>query len=301
MFTLRQLRYFEALAETNHFGRAARRVNVSQPALSAQIAQMEASLGVALFERRVGGASLTVEGTAVRERVERILLEVRELESFARIGSDGAMTGRLRIGLIASAAPYLLPLFLPLVTQRHPDLMIGVRESLTGTLVDELVRGEIDCAVLALPVAAPGLSMIELADDPFFLAVPEGEVSRIVAPVSTAALRNERLILLEEGHCLRDQALAVCDIAEASDLTSLGATSLATLLRMVAGGLGVTLAPAIAIEAERRAGIAFLPFRNPPPSRRLALVHRSSTGRKGDFATLGELLRDVIALVKDPT
>ncbi len=291
MITLRQLRYFDALADALHFGRAARRLNISQPALSAQIAQLEAHFGAALLERRASGVSLTPEGDRVRERVRRILAEVRDLEALAQGGGE-LLAGQLRIGIIASLAPYLLPGLLAELSLRYPRLAVGVRENVTAALADELARGELDCVVQALPVERRGVEAIALCEDPFLLAVPEAQAARIPAPVAPEALENERLILLEEGHCLRDQALDVCRIAESRDLASLGATSLNTLMRMVAGGLGVTLVPRSALEAEGRGGgIAFLPFAEPVPSRALALAFRSSSARRSDFERLAELIR----------
>lgn len=300
MFTIRQFRYFEALAETLHFGKAAKRLNISQPALSAQIAQMEVDFGTALFERRPSGVSLTPEGNTVGRRVRRILAEIRDLEALAK-ASDELLVGQLRLGIIASLAPYLLPGLLAELSRSFPRLAIGVRENVTAELADELARGELDCVVQALPVERKGVETIPLGEDPFLLAVPEAAAARIRAPVSPDRLEGERLILLEEGHCLRDQALDVCRIAEARDLASLGATSLNTLMRMVAGGLGVTLVPACAVAAEARAGgIAFLPFEEPAPSRALFLVFRSSSGRRSDFERLAEMIRACLSEAQAP-
>ncbi|MFD2237156.1 hydrogen peroxide-inducible genes activator [Aureimonas populi] len=294
MLTLRQLRYFEALGETLHFGRAARKLNISQPALSAQIAQMEADFGTTLFERRPTGVALTPEGETVRARARRILMEVRDLEALAQAGEE-LLSGQLRLGIIASLAPYLLPGLLKELSRSYPRLTIGVRENVTAVLGDELARGELDCVVQALPVERKGVETIPLAQDPFLLAVPKAEAARIATPASPQQLQGERLILLEEGHCLRDQALDVCRIAESRDLATLGATSLTTLLRMVAGGLGVTLVPRSALEAEGRdAGIAFLPFADPAPSRTLALTFRTSSGRRRDFERLAEMIRECL-------
>ncbi|WP_061929767.1 LysR substrate-binding domain-containing protein [Aureimonas sp. AU22] len=300
MFTIRQFRYFEALAETLHFGKAAKRLNISQPALSAQIAQMEVDFGTALFERRPSGVSLTPEGNTVGRRVRRILAEIRDLEALAK-ASDELLVGQLRLGIIASLAPYLLPGLLAELSRSFPRLAIGVRENVTAELADELARGELDCVVQALPVERKGVETIPLGEDPFLLAVPEAAAARIRAPVSPDRLEGERLILLEEGHCLRDQALDVCRIAESRDLASLGATSLNTLMRMVAGGLGVTLVPACAVAAEARAGgIAFLPFEEPAPSRALVLVFRSSSGRRSDFERLAEMIRACLSEAQAP-
>ncbi|WP_245413528.1 hydrogen peroxide-inducible genes activator [Mangrovicella endophytica] len=289
MLTLRQMRYFDALSETLHFGRAAKRLNISQPALSAQIAAMEVHFGGALFQRRASGVSLTSDGLLVRERIRRILNEVAELESLTAAGT-GILSGRLRLGLIASVAPYLLPQLLARLAAEHPSLDCEIRESVTRTLIDDLLGGELDCAIVALPVEEPGLETITLFDDPFFFAVPDAEASRFAASVPLDALKGERLILLEEGHCLRDQALQVCQIAGAGQMSSLGATSLTTILRMVAGGLGATLIPQMAIADEARgSGIRVLPFEAPAPMRTLALAFRPSTARRRDFEALAAI------------
>ncbi|MCW4115932.1 LysR substrate-binding domain-containing protein [Aurantimonas sp. MSK8Z-1] len=300
MITIRQMRYFEVLAEALHFGRAARRLNISQPALSAQIAQMEAFFGTTLFERRSNGLIATAEGAALGERIRRILTEVRDLEALA--ARPALLQSRLKIGVIASVAPYLLPTLLPAAAERHPQLELEVRESVTAALIDGLEAGELDCVVLALPVEQAGLDHIELAVDRFHLAVPEAAQARFGTPVPLARLKDEKLILLEEGHCLRDQALKVCEIAGAGRLASFGATSLTTILRMVAGGLGITLIPELAVGSERMAGgIAFLPLAEPAPSRTLALSFRRSAARRADFEALADLLRDSLAPVRADT
>ena len=291
MLTLRQFRYFEAVAATGHFGAAARLLHISQPALSAQIAAMEESFGGPLLERRPSGAVLTRDGEEVLARVRRILGEVRDLEALGRACGE-VLTGRLRIGLIATVAPYLLPTLLPALARAHPGLDCEIRESVTDTLARDVLAGDLDCVVLALPFEEPGLATIELFEDRFHLAIPEAERERFQGSVSIGALASERLILLEEGHCLRDQALKVCELVEARELASLGATSLATILRMVAGGLGATLIPEMAVEAESRGGgIRVLPFQAPSPSRTLALAFRASVARRRDFEALAELIR----------
>ena len=287
MFTLRQFRAFEAVANTGHFGAAARLLHVSQPALSAQVAAMEETFGGPLLERRPGGTVLTRDGEEVLARVRHILAEVRDLETLGRACGE-VLTGRLRIGLIATVAPYLLPA----LARAHPGLDCEIRESVTDTLARDVLAGDLDCVVLALPFEEPGLATIELFEDRFHLAIPEAERERFQGTVSIGALASERLILLEEGHCLRDQALKVCELVEARELASLGATSLATILRMVAGGLGATLIPEMAVEAESRGGgIRVLPFQAPSPSRTLALAFRASVARRRDFEALAALIR----------
>jgi LysR family transcriptional regulator, hydrogen peroxide-inducible genes activator len=294
MLTTRQLRSFETLCDTLHFGRAARRLNVSQPALSGQIAQMEAFFGAPLFERRATGATLTREGEAVRAAAARVLAELRALEALAP-APGAVLEGRLRLGLIATVAPYLLPSLLPRLRANHPALRCEVRESLTKSLVEEIALGDLDCAVIALPLEAPSLAILPLAEDPFLLAVPSTDAARLPAAPAVSDLSRETLILLEEGHCLRDQALQVCRLAEAGELASFGATSLNTILQMVAGGLGSTLVPSVAARAEARPGLTLLPFAEPAPSRSLVLAFRASSPRRRDFAALAELIRDALA------
>lgn len=293
MFTLRQFRYFDAVAGTLHFGEAARLLNISQPALSAQIAAMEAVFGGPLLDRRPSGVVLTSDGALVLARVRRILGDVRDLEGLGAAGDD-VLSGRMRIGLIATVAPYLLPQLLQTLARDHPRLDCEIRESVTASLTRDLAQGELDCVVMALPMEEPGLQVIELFEDRFHLAIPERERDRFQGSVSVGALASERLILLEEGHCLRDQALKVCQLVETSHLASLGATSLTTILRMVAGGLGATLIPEMAVEAEiRSGGIRILPFQAPSPSRTLALAFRPSTVRRRDFEALAALIKDL--------
>jgi len=291
MLTIRQLRYFEALATTLHFGRAAKHLNISQPALSAQIAALEEGFGGPLFERRPSGVVLTSDGLLVRDRARKILTDIRDLEGLGSASSE-VLGGRLKLGLIATVAPYLLPHLLPTLAREHPQLDCEIRESLTHSLTADVLQGELDCVVLALPLESAGLETILLFEDRFHLAVPEDGSERFQGTVSINALAAERLILLEEGHCLRDQALKICQLVEASQLASLGATSLTTILRMVAGGLGATLIPAMAVEAESRGGgIRILPFQDPAPSRTLALAFRPSTARRRDFEAIASLIQ----------
>lgn len=286
MFTFRQIRYFQALVEARHFGRAARRLNISQPALSGQIAQLEAEMQAALFRREPTGVSLTADGELVADRVRRILAEVRELESLAD-RSAGLLGRRIRVGMIATVAPYLLPRLLPLLANTFQNLECQVRESVTEKLMADLLSGEIDCAVIALPLPVEDrreVETIELFDDPFLLAVPAADADSLPDPVPAKALPRQKMILLEEGHCLRTQALDVCRTASDQDFAALGATSLTTILRMVAGGLGATLIPEMAICDEAPSeGIAVLRLAKPVPSRRLVLAFRPTTVRRRDF------------------
>ncbi|MEN3793952.1 hydrogen peroxide-inducible genes activator [Fulvimarina sp. MAC3] len=290
MLTLRQIRYFETLANTLHFGRAAKTLHISQPALSAQIAQMEAFFGMTLFLRMSSGLVLTADGELVSARVKRILSEVHDLEGIAARGK-ATLSGRLRVGMIATVAPYLLPHLLAHLAEHYPDLDCEVRESMTSRLLTDLNRGEIDCAIVALPLEEPGLDTLALFDDPFLLAAPAAIADRLPDPFPPALLGKERIILLEEGHCLRSHALDVCRLAGDHELAALGATSLATILRMVAGGLGATLIPRLAVSDETRGGgIAILPFQDPAPFRRVVLAFRPTTALLPDLKAFAEAI-----------
>jgi LysR family transcriptional regulator, hydrogen peroxide-inducible genes activator len=290
MTTLRQLRYFSALARHRHFGRAAEECAVSQPALSVQIQDLEASLGTVLVERTRGQIELTQDGHEIARRAGRILAEVAELEDHARHGSR-LLTGPLRLGVIPSIAPYLLPAALPYLHRQYPGLDLQLRESQTATIVDELQRGALDVLVLSLPLPQPELATTVLFDDRFLLAVPAVHPLAAEPDGATRLLARERLLLLEEGHCLRDQALSYCRQVERGAARSLGASSLATIIQMVANGLGITLLPELSLPFEARdPRIALLRFPAPEPTRAVALAWRRSSPRRRDFAELGRLL-----------
>jgi len=293
MISLRQLRYFASLAETGHFGRAADRCAVSQPALSMQIRELEKSLGVALVERLPGGLRLTEEGREVARRAHAIEAATRDLVDYARHRRQ-PLSGRLRLGVIPSIAPYLLPRLLPLLRRRHPELALALRETQTRPLIDELLTGELDILLLALPVDHPELETRALFDDPFLLACrarPDLDRSR---PVTPEAIAPDSLLLLEEGHCLRDQTLNYCRTVRPEALSSFGATSLATIMQMVANGYGVTLLPAMAAAVEvKDERLALLPFADPPPARTVGLAWRRTSPRRPDFEALGNLLAEL--------
>lgn len=297
--TVRQMIYFEALAQTLHFGRAAELSGVTQPALSAQIAEMEERLGCRLFERGGRAVQMTETALALQPRIERILTDIREVESLAR-RERGDMQGRFRLGMIPTVAPYILPHILPELKSRFPALLLELREAVTQSLVTEATAGRLDGFVAALPLDHPGLVTETLFEDRFFLAVPDSDPAFALPPVPPDSPALERLMLLEEGHCLRDQALAFCATAARSRShsaggTAFGASSLATVMQMVANGYGVTLIPQLAADVERRDGrVKFLRLENPQPGRRVGLVFRRSSPRKADFATLGELVTECL-------
>src|SRR6516225_1331243 len=267
MITLRQLRYLAALAEHRHFGRAAEACAVTQPALSMQIRDMERFLGVELVERRPGDVVLTRVGIEVAERAERMLAAARDLVDVAR-HSGRVLSGRLVLGIIPTLAPYVLPKILPALQRRYPDLRVELRETQTRLLVDELARGALDVIMLALPVTEAQVETLRLFDDPFLLAVPAGDPRPQTARVSARDIDERSLSLLEEGHCLRDQALAYCADARRGSTLGLGATSLATVMQMVANGYGVTLVPEVAVDVEvRDERVKLLRFAPPVPGR----------------------------------
>ena len=294
MITLKQLRYFEALARQGHFGRAAAECAVSQPALSMQIRDMEKTLGVELVERRPGEVTLTAVGREIALRGEQVLAGARDLVDFAR-HQGRVLTGRLRLGVIPTLAPYVLPKVLPALQEHYPELRVELRETQTRLLVEELSRGALDVLLLALPVDEPEIETVTLFDDPFVLAVPASDPRLETEPVDAKAIEREPLILLEEGHCLRDQTLAICAGARGAQAMRLGATSLATVMQMVANGYGVTLLPHVAAPVEARDDrIKLLRFLPPEPGRQIGLAFRRTSPRKEDFAALGELVARVV-------
>ena len=291
MITLRQLRYLTSLARHRHFGRAAQDCAVSQPALSMQIRELEREIGAELIERRPGHIGLTEIGEEVTRRAEHILTGSRDLVDFAR--HRDVLSGRLVLGIIPTLAPFILPRVLPLLQKQYPALRLEVRETLTQALLDELAGGEIDCVMLALPAVA--VEVLPLFTDAFLLAVPAGDPLPLLARVDISDVNQRRLILLEEGHCLRDQALAFCATKRRDAAAGLGATSLATVMQMVANGYGVTLVPEVAIDTELRdARVKLLRFSEPEPGRSIGLAWRRTSPRGKDFAALGAVVKEAL-------
>lgn len=287
--SLRQLRYFEALARHGHFGRAADACAISQPALSMQIKELETALGTALIERSARRVRLTRFGEEVQLRAREILRSVDELGELAQ-AARGRLAGRLRIGMIPTIAPYLLPAVIGSLSREYPDLAVQVREALTSRLIEELRDGRIDGAIVALPVSEPSLTEVPLFDEAFLLARPAKDAS---APVpSNEMLREMKLLLLEEGHCFRDQALAFCNMQSTMPREVLDANSLATLMQMVHAGLGVTLIPEMAVELETRsAAVALTRFAEPQPSRTIGMIWRKSSPLAVQLRPLAEVVR----------
>jgi LysR family hydrogen peroxide-inducible transcriptional activator len=286
--TLRQLRYFDALARHGHFGRAAEACAISQPALSMQIKEMEAALGGLLLERSARQVALTRFGESLAQRVRDILRSVDELGDFARASRD-RFAGRLRIGMIPTIAPYLLPKIIKNLTRMHPELDIRVRETLTQKLIQELAEGRLDTAIVALPVSEPSLTEVALFEENFLLVRPGNDEGKPVP--SREMLREMRLLLLEEGHCFRDQALSFCNMQSSPRREMLDANSLSTLIQMVNAGIGVTLIPEMAVAVETRsASVSVARFKNPQPSRTIGMVWRKTSPLARQLLQISEVV-----------
>src|SRR3954465_8868978 len=286
--TLRQLRYFDALARHGHFGRAAEACSISQPALSMQIKEMEETLGGVLLERRAPQVTLTKFGEEIVQRVREILRSVDELGDFARASRD-RLPGRLRVGMIPTIAPYLLPKVIENLARVHPELDIHVRETVTPRLIHEVVEGRLDTAIVALPVSEPSLTEVTLFSEKFLLVRPGRDEGTAVP--SREMLREMRLLLLEEGHCFRDQALAFCNLQTSPPREVLDASSLSTLVQMVGSGIGVTLIPEMAVAVETRsASVSVARFRDPQPQRTIGMVWRKTSPLAGQLQQISEVV-----------
>ena len=287
---IRDLEYLVALADTRHFGRAAARCHVSQPTLSAQLKKLEAYLGVPLVERQPRRAALTPAGLAVVQRARRMLQDADDIRALARASQD-PLSGPLKVGLIPTLGPYLLPRVAPRIAKALPKLQLMLHEYQTEPLVERTLSGELDLAILALPADTRGLVTRSLFAEAFLVAMPESHPLAARKRVKAADLQGEKLLLLEEGHCLRDQALEVCERVGTEE-QDFRATSLETLRQMVVAGLGLTLLPRLAAEgpfASAR-GLAVRPFSPPAPNRVIGAAWRRSTSR-------GEAIRAVCDIV----
>ncbi len=289
--TLKQLRYFVALAESLHFGRAAERCQVTQPAMSMQVRELETMLGVILVERTAGGVLLTPAGADVARRAREILLAVQDLIDLAR-HRDRLLTGPLRLGVIPTIGPYLLPQVLPRLHASYPELQLSLRESQTEHLLDALLAGELDLLILALPVGRDDVATRPLFEDAFTLAVALDHPLAGRATIEQKDLFAERLLLLEEGHCLRDQALSLCHAAGANQADDFRASGLATVVQMVVNGYGATILPELAlpVEAGAHSRLRVVPFARPSPSRTIGLAWRGSSTRQADFIEFGRFI-----------
>lgn len=296
--TLRQLEYLVAVAEQGTFGAAADALHVSQPALSSQVAEAEQRLGMTVFERGRHGAMATPEGRAVLAAARRVLEEARELMRVAHERA-GDLSGPLVLGVIPTIAPYLLPVVVRETLRRFPDVELQLREEKTADLLASLRSGTVDLALLAAPVPGDlgGIEVAELARDPFVLALPEGHPYAGRERLPQSALGSLPMLLLEDGHCLREHAADACSLIGASALGSIQATGLPSLSQMVAAGMGATLLPASALPVEARAGsgITTRPLRKPEPFRTIALSWRLRSPRAARYVALADGLRTPVA------
>lgn len=287
--TLKQMRYFEALARHGHFGHAADACAISQPALSMQIKDLEEILGTALFERGVRQVRLTNFGEDFAQRVRKIIQAVDELGDVAR-ASQGRLVGRLRIGVIPTIAPYLLPTLIRDLTRMNVDIDLHIRETVTPKLIQELAEGRLDTAIVALPISEPSFTEIALFSEDFVLIRPANDRDKPVPSHET--LREMRLLLLEEGHCFRDQALSFCNFQTARPREMLDASSLSTLVQMVSAGIGVTLIPEMAVAVETRLGaVSVARFDAPQPSRTIGMIWRKTNPLAKQLLQISDVVR----------
>jgi LysR family hydrogen peroxide-inducible transcriptional activator len=290
-FSLRQLQYALAVAQSLSFRRAAQLCHVSQPSLSTQLAQLEQALGVRLFERDRRRVLVTAAGKEVLERARHVLVEADDLSAVAERAGD-PLAGTLRIGVIPTISPYLLPSATPALRAAYPLLTTVWIEDKTEPLIQALETGALDAALLALEAAIGDVEHAVVAVDPFVLATRRDDpLGAKPGPARPAELRDAEVLLLDDGHCFRDQALAFCGAAKAREL-EFRATSLPTLAHMVAGGAGVTVLPALAVPTEaQRAGLRVRPFANPVPHRTIALVWRRHSPLSSALKPLAATIR----------
>jgi LysR family hydrogen peroxide-inducible transcriptional activator len=290
MMSLKQLKYFDAVARHGHFGKAAEQCAVTQPALSMQIQELEKFLGVQLFERGRGPVMLTNSGKTIALRAARILSDARDIVDLAR-QDDKSLSGPLGLGVIPSVAPYILPRLLPSIRDLYPELDLRLRETQTQFLLRELLDGSLDLLLLALPIENPAIETLRLFDDHFLLAMPQSKRITSHVRATTDMVDSDKLLLLEEGHCFRDQALTFCGLRQIENAATFGVSSLSTLLEMVANGFGMTLIPEISVGLEtRRGNIHLMRFEDPEPKRIIGLAWRKNSPRQSDFAKLGEII-----------
>ena len=286
---LRELQYLVAVDEERHFHRAAERCFVSQPTLSGQLKKLEQELGVLLVERTSRQVVMTDVGVAVSEQARKALAEVKVIKEIAETFHD-PMAGELHVGMIPTVAPYLLPLIMPLMRKKYPKLKLWLYEYQTAVLLEKLRRAELDVLILALPVDTDAFDELDLYKEPFQLAMPRNEPLAKHKVISLNDIKEREMLLLEEGHCLRGQALDVCFMAGARENIGFHASSLETLRHMVGEGMGMTLMPELSIPAKqsRKDAIRYIPFKNPKPSRRIGMLYRKGSYREETYKKMQE-------------
>jgi LysR family hydrogen peroxide-inducible transcriptional activator len=292
--TLRQLRYLQALHQLGHFGKAAELCHVTQSTLSAGLAELEELLGVRLVERTKRRVLFTPLGDEVAKRGADLLLQAEALVELVRAASQ-PLSGPLRMGVIPTVAPFLLPRLVLPCKREFPNLQLVLQEVQTAPLVEQVLDGRLDCGLLALPYAATGLEMAEIGDDPFLLACRQDDPLAKRDKIGTADLDPDRLLLLEDGHCLRDHVLAACRLPAARRQDEIRGTSLHTVVQMVASGLGVTLLPRMAVRQGLADGLGLVtrPLADAGGGRRIALVWRASSPRGPEFRRLADFIRSL--------
>ncbi|MEO7277415.1 MAG: LysR substrate-binding domain-containing protein [Sphingomicrobium sp.] len=293
--TIKQLQYLVALRVHGHFGKAAEDCYVTQSTLSAGLRELETLLGVVLVERTRRVVRFTALGEKVADRAVRVLREAEELAELAR-AEGRPLHGELRLGVIPTIAPFLLPAMLPQLREEWPSLKLYLREEASQAACDGLHRGQLDCVLLALPFACGEVEAVPLFDDPLFVAFPSGEVPA-GSPVDVSSIDEARLLLLEDGHCLKDHALSACNRPDLRAHAAMMGTSLHTLVQMVDNGLGLTFIPGMAIDAGILDGTAIdaRPLRSDHGFRRIALVWRHSTPRESELRLLAAALKRIMA------
>ncbi|MEE4191698.1 MAG: hydrogen peroxide-inducible genes activator [Halieaceae bacterium] len=297
--TLKQLKYLCAVAEHGHFGNAAKACHVSQSTLSAGILELEEALGASLVERNNRQVILTGLGSDVVQRAQSILLDVEDLMALCD-ASSAPFSGKMRLGVIPTIAPYILPSLLKRLRKEHPDFQLYIREDLSGHLVDSLQHGELDVLLLALPYPAEKVETMHLFDDPFVFACPRGHQLAREGELSTSELKSQELLLLEDGHCLRDHALEACRLKEAEIDIPYQATSLNTIVQMVANGIGVTLLPEMALGSHILSGTEVFTrnFKERDVVRSIGLMWRNKTPRRAEFTLLGKFITEQYSIAK---
>ena len=290
---IRDLTYLIAVAEEKHFGNAAKRCFVSQPTLSAQLKKLEEELGVQLFERSNRQVLVTPIGEDICRQARDILNDIEQLKRSAKAATD-PLSGTLHLGIIPTLAPYLLPLIIAPLKNQLPDLELLLREEQTHVIVNKLSKGELDAIILALPIDDNQFVCEELFDETFFVAMPADHPLNKHKEIKLSQLKNETLLLLEDGHCLRDQALDVCKISDIKEKPGFKATSLETLRHMVSVGIGITLLPELSIRHldKRQKLMAVKPFTNPEPFRRIALLWRKHSAKNACCQEIAEIIRN---------
>jgi LysR family hydrogen peroxide-inducible transcriptional activator len=294
---LRELQYLVALDEERHFRKAAERCFVSQPTLSGQLKKLEGELGVLLVERTKRRVLMTEVGTVIAERARRILTDVKSLHEIAQSYLD-PMAGEVHVGLIPTVAPYLLPHIMPVMRKQFPQLKLWLHEDQTDILLEKLRRGEVDVLILALLDETNDFAELELYDEAFQLAVPRGNKLAQQRSIGLDDLHNSEMLLLEEGHCLRGQALDVCYLAGAKENTGFHASSLEILRHMVSEDMGMTLIPELAVPGKNKPSdlVQYIVFDEPQPSRRIGMVYRKGSYREDAFKQLQQLIQHSVKI-----